>query len=101
MRAARGEAVERPPAWMMRQAGRYMKVYQDLCKRHTSFRERSEAVDLVVDISLQPIRAFKPDGCILFSDILTTLQGVGFDGYTRTALSRWLLSQADSACEQW
>ena len=76
LRAARGEAVERPPAWMMRQAGRYMKVYQDLCKRHTSFRERSETVDLVVDISLQPIRAFKPDGCILFSDILTPLQGM-------------------------
>ena len=48
VRAMRGEAVERPPVWMMRQAGRYMKVYQDLCKKHKTFRERSENVDLAV-----------------------------------------------------
>ena len=76
LRAIRGESVERPPIWMMRQAGRYMKVYQDLCKKHTTFRERSETVDLAVEISLQPYRAFKPDGVILFSDILTPLQGM-------------------------
>lgn len=58
---------------MMRQAGRYQKVYQDLCKKHTTFRERSENTDLAVEISLQPWRAFKPDGVILFSDILTPL----------------------------
>merc|ERR1711990_1248304 len=34
LRTIRGEKVERPPIWMMRQAGRYMKIYQDLCKRH-------------------------------------------------------------------
>lgn len=76
LRAARGEAVERPPVWMMRQAGRYMKVYQELCKKHTTFRERSENVDLAVEISLQPWHAFRPDGVILFSDILTPLTGM-------------------------
>lgn len=48
IRALRGESVERPPVWFMRQAGRYMKVYQDLCKKHKTFRERSENVDLAV-----------------------------------------------------
>ncbi|KAF2939161.1 hypothetical protein DAI22_03g172100 [Oryza sativa Japonica Group] len=57
----------------MRQAGRYMKSYQLLCERHPSFCERSELVDLVVEISLQPWKVFTPDGAILFSDILTPL----------------------------
>jgi uroporphyrinogen decarboxylase len=76
VRALRGEKVERPPVWMMRQAGRYMKVYQELCRKHKTFRERSENVDLAVEISLQPWEAFKPDGVILFSDILTPLSGM-------------------------
>jgi uroporphyrinogen decarboxylase len=77
LRAAQGEAVERPPVWMMRQAGRYMKIYRDLRDKNPSFRDRSEKVDLAVEISLQPWRAFAPDGVILFSDILTPLPGMG------------------------
>ena len=79
LRAARGEQVERPPVWMMRQAGRYMKVYRDLRDRHPSFRERSENPELSHEISMQPFRAFRPDGVILFSDILTPLPGMGID----------------------
>jgi len=77
LRAARGEVLDRPPVWMMRQAGRYMKIYRDLREKYPSFRERSETVDLAVEISLQPWRAFRPDGVILFSDILTPLPGIG------------------------
>ncbi|WP_353258250.1 uroporphyrinogen decarboxylase [Prochlorothrix hollandica] len=77
LRAARGEVLDRPPVWMMRQAGRYMKVYRDLRDKYPSFRERSENPDLAIDISLQPFRAFKPDGVIMFSDILTPLPGMG------------------------
>lgn len=79
LRAARGEVVERPPVWMMRQAGRYMKIYRDLRDRYPSFRERSENPDLSYEISMQPFHAFKPDGVILFSDILTPLPGMGID----------------------
>ncbi len=79
LRAARGESVERPPVWMMRQAGRYMKVYRELRDRHPSFRERSENPDLSYEISMQPFEAFQPDGVILFSDILTPLPGMGID----------------------
>ncbi|KAG9445470.1 hypothetical protein H6P81_016810 [Aristolochia fimbriata] len=74
--AIRGDKVERPPVWLMRQAGRYMKSYQQICEKYPSFRERSENVDLVVEISLQPWKVFKPDGVILFSDILTPLPGM-------------------------
>lgn len=77
LRAARGEILERPPVWMMRQAGRYMKVYRDLRDRYPSFRDRSEKPELAIEISLQPFRAFQPDGVILFSDILTPLPGLG------------------------
>uniref|UniRef100_A0A7I4BI65 Uroporphyrinogen decarboxylase n=1 Tax=Physcomitrium patens TaxID=3218 RepID=A0A7I4BI65_PHYPA len=77
VRAARREKVERAPAWMMRQAGRYMAVYRKLAEKHPSFRERSENVDLIVEISLQPWKAFRPDGVIIFSDILTPLPAIG------------------------
>lgn len=77
LRAVRGEVLSRPPVWMMRQAGRYMKAYRELREKYPSFRERSEKVDLAVEISLQPFRAFQPDGVILFSDILTPLPGIG------------------------
>lgn len=77
LRAVRGEQLERPPVWMMRQAGRYMKIYRDLREKYPSFRDRSENPDLAIEISLQPYRAFKPDGVIMFSDILTPLPGMG------------------------
>ncbi|XP_020091799.1 uroporphyrinogen decarboxylase 1, chloroplastic isoform X1 [Ananas comosus] len=77
VQAARGNSIARPPAWMMRQAGRYMSAYQKLAEKHPSFRERSETVDLIVEITLQPWRAFKPDGVIIFSDILTPLPAIG------------------------
>ncbi|KAF5200102.1 Uroporphyrinogen decarboxylase [Thalictrum thalictroides] len=81
VKAARGDVVSRPPAWMMRQAGRYMAVYKKLAEKHPSFRKRSETTDLIVEISLQPWKAFQPDGVIIFSDILTPLPafGVPFD----------------------
>jgi uroporphyrinogen decarboxylase len=79
LRAARGEAVDRPPVWMMRQAGRYMKAYRDLRDRYPSFRDRSEIPEVAVEVSLQPWRAFAPDGVILFSDIVTPMPGMGID----------------------
>ena len=99
VRATRGEKTERPPAWMMRQAGRYMKVYRDLAEKTPSFRERSETTDLIVDITLQPWRAFQPDGVILFSDILTPLPAIGIpfeiDDYKGPLLDKTIRSEED------
>ena len=77
--AALGNKINRPPVWMMRQAGRYMKIYRDLREKYPSFRERSENPELSYEISMQPYYAFKPDGVILFSDILTPLPGMGIN----------------------
>jgi uroporphyrinogen decarboxylase len=79
LRAARGEVVDRPPVWMMRQAGRYMQAYRDLREKYPSFRERSEIPEVAIEVSLQPWKAFQPDGVILFSDIVTPLPGLGID----------------------
>lgn len=79
LRATRGEKLDRPPVWMMRQAGRYMKAYRDLREKYPSFRERSEIPEVAIEVSLQPWRAFKPDGVILFSDIVTPLPGIGIE----------------------
>ncbi len=79
LRAARGEVLDRPPVWMMRQAGRYMKAYRDLREKYPSFRDRSEIPEVAVEVSLQPWKAFQPDGVILFSDIVTPLPGLGIE----------------------
>lgn len=79
LRATRGELLDRPPVWMMRQAGRYMKAYRELRDKYPSFRDRSEIPEVAIEISLQPWKAFQPDGVILFSDIVTPLPGLGIE----------------------
>jgi uroporphyrinogen decarboxylase len=54
-----------------------MKEYRELRDKYPSFRDRSEIPELAIEISLQPFRAFEPDGVIMFSDILTPLPGIG------------------------
>lgn len=78
LRALRGEAVERPPVWMMRQAGRYLPQYMEL-RRKYSFFERVETPELACEITIQPIDEVGPDAAIIFSDILTIPQALGID----------------------
>jgi len=79
IQAALGRKTDRTPVWMMRQAGRHMACYRELCKKYTTFRQRSEIPEAAIEISLQPVRQYDTDGCILFSDILTPLPGLGCD----------------------
>jgi uroporphyrinogen decarboxylase len=78
VRAARGEKTERTPVWLMRQAGRYMEAFREYSD-HIPFRERSETVDIAVELSMQCHRAYGMDGIIMFSDILTPLPCLGLD----------------------
>lgn len=56
-----------------------MKAYRDLRDKYPSFRDRSEIPEVAIEVSLQPWRAFRPDGVILFSDIVTPLPGLGIE----------------------
>lgn len=78
LRALDGQQVERPPVWMMRQAGRYLPQYMKLRKKYTFF-ERVETPDLACEITIQPIDEIGPDAAIIFSDILTIPQALGID----------------------
>jgi uroporphyrinogen decarboxylase len=75
VRAARGEAVERPPVWAMRQAGRWDPEFNRL-RGNLSFYEFSENVELSAKASLLP-RRFGVDGIILFYDITTLPVAMG------------------------
>ena len=76
--ALEGKPVDRPPVWMMRQAGRYLPQYQELRAKY-SFFERVENPELACEITLQPIDEFGMDAAILFSDILTIPQALGIN----------------------
>src|SRR5690349_7115407 len=75
VRAARGEAVERPPVWAMRQAGRWDPEFNRL-RAGLPFYEFSENVELAARASLLP-RRFGVDGIILFYDITTLAVAMG------------------------
>ena len=75
LRAARGETVERPPVWAMRQAGRWDPEFNRL-RAGLSFYEFSEVVELAARVSLLP-RRFGVDAIILFYDITTLPVAMG------------------------
>src|SRR3978361_1684314 len=78
IKAAFGKATERPPVWMMRQAGRFMKEYWDI-KNKYSFLEMCKTPELAADVTMLPVNLLGIDAAILFSDILVTAEAMGGD----------------------
>ncbi len=71
-----GEEVDRPPVWLMRQAGRYLPEYREV-RRGVSFLELCRDVERAVTVSLQPIDLVGSEAAILFQDIFTPVPGMG------------------------
>ncbi len=78
LRAARGEPVPHTPVWYMRQAGRSLPEYRRV-REGVGMLEACMRPDLVVEITLQPVRRYGVDAAIFFSDIVLPLKAVGVD----------------------
>jgi uroporphyrinogen decarboxylase len=89
LKALRGETVERPPVWMMRQAGRYLPDFMKLKEKYDFFT-RCRTPELATEITVMPIRQVGPDAAILFSDILVIPQAMNIEVEMKPGVGPWL-----------
>ena len=89
LRALNGETVERPPVWMMRQAGRYLPDFMKL-KAKYDFFTRCQTPELATEITVMPIDQVGTDAAILFSDILVVLQAMNIEVEMKPEVGPWI-----------
>ena len=84
IKALKRESIQRTPVWMMRQAGRYLPEYRKVRQQAGSFMDLCRNTELACEVTLQPLRRYKIDAAILFSDILTIPDALGLGLYFET-----------------
>ena len=77
LKVARGEAVERPPIWLMRQAGRFLTEYREVRAKAGSFKNMIANPEIAAEVTLQPVDLVGVDAAIIFSDILVIPEAMG------------------------
>lgn len=99
LRTAMMQNVDRPPVWLMRQAGRILPEYRALREKVNGFKNLVENPELVCEVTIQPVKALGVDAAILFSDILVIPEAMGLPYQMVESKGPWFEKTIDTPAD--
>jgi uroporphyrinogen decarboxylase len=99
LRAAKGEATERTPVWLMRQAGRVLPEYRKVRAKMGGFKELVETPEFACEVTIQPVDILGVDAAIIFSDILVIPEAMGLPYQMIEAKGPWFEKTVQTASD--